>query len=169
MRKSENVPKSMQDKFDCLTKTTDDFCKLYLDDEYRQLVRYAIAALCRKRPSPLSRGRENTWASGIVHAIGTANFLFDDTQTPHCKPSDIYTYFGVASSTSSTKAKEIREMLEINSFSADWMLPSEMEESSTIWLIQVNGFVVDARDMPFEIQEEACTKGLITYVPDGKN
>jgi len=45
-----------------------------LTDEYGRLVRMAVAALCRKRPSPLLRGSEDCWAAGFIHAIGTANF-----------------------------------------------------------------------------------------------
>ncbi len=167
--KSETVPKSMQDKFNEITEETDAFCEKYLNDEYKQTIRYAVAALCRKRPSPLLRGRVNTWASGIVHAIGTANFLFDRSQTPHCQVSDIYTYFGIASSTSTNKSKEVRDLLKIRPLSADWMLPSKIEKNSLVWIIQVNGLFVDARDMPVVIQRIAYEKGLIPYVPDEAN
>jgi hypothetical protein len=34
------------------------------------------------------------------------------------------------------------------------------------WLITVNGFMVDTRSMPLEIQEEAYRKGLIPYIPE---
>ena len=33
------------------------------------------------------------------------------------------------------------------------------------WMIQVNGFVVDARRLKREVQEEAFRKGLIPYIP----
>ena len=33
------------------------------------------------------------------------------------------------------------------------------------WMIQVNGFLVDARFERREIQEEALRKGLISYIP----
>ena len=165
MSKSENVPKSMQDKFNSIKEVTDAFCEQYLNEEYKQLICYAVASLCRKRPSPLLRGRENTWAAGIVHAIGSANFLFDKTQTPHCKAPDIYSYFGIASSTGANKSKEVRDLLKISYFSADWTLPSRMDQNSMIWMIEVNGFIVDVRHMSLEVQEIAYEKGLIPYVP----
>jgi hypothetical protein len=34
------------------------------------------------------------------------------------------------------------------------------------WMIQVNGFLVDARFLKREIQEEALRKGLISYIPE---
>ena len=33
-----------------------------------------------------------------------------------------------------------------------------------VWMIQVNGFMVDARSLKSEIQEEALRKGLIPYL-----
>ena len=34
-----------------------------------------------------------------------------------------------------------------------------------VWMVQVNGFVVDVRGMPIEVQQIAYQKGLIPYVP----
>jgi len=33
------------------------------------------------------------------------------------------------------------------------------------WMIQINGFLVDARFLKREIQEEALRQGLIPYIP----
>src|SRR5260370_18989847 len=68
MEKSDRMPDSMHSKFASITSKTDAFCQRYLNDEYRQLVRTAVAALCRKRPSPLLRGSEDFWAAGFIHA-----------------------------------------------------------------------------------------------------
>ena len=53
IKKSEKIPKKMQEKYDAIVTLTDEVCKEHLDDEYAQLARQATAALCRKRPSPL--------------------------------------------------------------------------------------------------------------------
>ncbi|SJM94893.1 DUF6398 domain-containing protein [Crenothrix polyspora] len=76
MAKSVRVPEQMQDKFNSIVVLTDTFCDQYLNDEYKEMVRLAVAALCRKRPSPLLKGKENTWAAAVVHALGMVNFLF---------------------------------------------------------------------------------------------
>ena len=75
MEKSDRIPDSMCSKFASISSKTDAFCQRYLNDEYRQLVRTAVAALCRKRPSPLLRGSEDFWAAGFIYAIGTANLF----------------------------------------------------------------------------------------------
>ncbi|MCY3017047.1 MAG: DUF6398 domain-containing protein [Planctomycetota bacterium] len=49
-----------------------------MNDEYADLCRKLTAKLGRKRPSPLVSGLPNTWASGIVRAIGWGNFLDED-------------------------------------------------------------------------------------------
>jgi hypothetical protein len=46
-----------------------------------------------------------------------------------------------------------------------WYRPSKMEDSPLAWMIMVNGFAVDVRQMPREVQEIAYEKGLIPYLP----
>jgi hypothetical protein len=58
--KSEKVPRALQAKFGEITAITDAFATEHLNDECRQLIRYAVAALCRKRPSPVATGKANT-------------------------------------------------------------------------------------------------------------
>ena len=72
---SENVPKAMVDAFVAVTALTDAFCRERLDEEYAQMMRFAAAALARKRPSPLASGTAATWVAGIAHAVGSINFL----------------------------------------------------------------------------------------------
>src|SRR5690606_12322807 len=105
------------------------------------------------------------WACSIVYAIGQANFLFDRSQTPHASPSDICNWFNISKSTAGNKAKLIRTMLKMDYYNYQWKLPSKMEDSSFVWMISVDGYIVDARHLPVEIQQQAYDKGLIPYVP----
>ncbi len=168
LKKSENVPKSMQEKYLTIVEITDSFAQEHLNEEYAQLIRYAVAALCRKRPSPLVTGKPSTWACGITHAIGTVNFLFDKSQTPHIRTGDLYKKFGVAESTGQGKSKAVREMLRMHPFDFNWSLPSRADSNSIAWMVTVNGMIVDIRHMPREVQEIAFEKGLIPYIPDDR-
>jgi len=161
----ERVPAAMQAKVESLMERIDAFCTSRLNNEYRQLIHAAVCALARKRPSPLLTGREPSWAAGVVHAIGMANFLFDKSQTPHCKAPEIYSYFGVSNQTGQAHSKKVRDLLKIGMFDAKWTLPSQLDNSPIAWMLEVNGFILDIRTMPLEIQVEACAKGLIPYVP----
>jgi hypothetical protein len=164
--KSETVPETMRAKFEEITRCMDDFCKNYLHDEYAQECRYLAAALCRKRPSPLASGKINTWACGVVHALGMVNFLFDPSQTPHMKATEIYQAFGVSQSTGQAKSKQIRDLMHMHQMDPSWCLPSRLDTNPLVWMISVNGFLIDARHAPRVIQEEAFYKGLIPYLPE---
>lgn len=165
MTKSERVPAALREKFDTIAQATDAFCDQHLNNEYKQLIRLALAAMSRKQPSPLLTGKANSWAAGAVHALGVANFLFDPSQTPHCKATDIWAHFGLGASTGGAHSKKIRDALNIGQMDPNWCLPSRMDKNPLIWMLKVNGFIVDIRHMPIEAQEVAFAKGLIPYVP----
>jgi len=165
MTPSPRVPAALQEKFNAIALTTDAFCDRHLSDEYKQLIRLVLAALCRKRPSPLLKGHASSWAAGAVHALGMINFLFDDTQTPHCKATDIWAHFGLASSTGQAHSKKIRDALDMGQMDPHWCLPSRMDANPMVWMLEVNGYMVDVRHMPLEVQDIAFAKGLIPYVP----
>lgn len=56
--------------------------------------------------------------------------------------------------------------MNMNRLDPDWCLPSMIDRNPMAWFIMVNGLIVDARQMPREIQEVAYKKGLIPYIPD---
>lgn len=165
---SETVPKAMAAKFHSIVELTDQFAKQHLNDEYAQLIRQATAALCRKRPSPLEKGQARTWACGITHAVGMVNFLFDSSQTPHISAKALYSWFGVAESTGQGKSKTVRDALKMRQFDPDWCLPSRVEDNPLIWMLSVNGLLMDIRRAPLGAQIEAYAKGLIPYIPGHK-
>jgi hypothetical protein len=166
--KSEKVPKDMQVIYDKIVALTDEFGGHHLNDEYTLLARYAIAALCRKRPSPLISGSPNTWACGIVYALGFVNFLFDKSQTPYMNATDLCKSFGVSKSTGAAKAKVVRDTLGMVQLDPNWCLPSKMDDNPMAWIVIVNGMPVDARHLPRELQEVAYKKGIIPYIPADK-
>jgi hypothetical protein len=166
---STRVPAALQEKFAAITQATDAFCDLRLNDEYKQMIRLAAAALSRKRPSPLLKGTEAAWAAGLVHAVGMANFLFDATQTPHCKATDIQAHFGVSASNCSSRSRETRDALDMGQLAPEWTLPSRLDQNPLVWMLEVNGVIVDARNLPLEVQKIACARGLIPYVPGQKD
>lgn len=165
IKKTENVPKDMQNTFNMVVKFTDEFSKQHLNSEYAQLARYVTAALCRKRQSPLMNGYANIWACGIVYALGYVNFLFDKSQIPYINATDLCNYFSVGKSTASTKSKLVRDALKMIPLDPNWCLPSKMDDNPLAWTIIYNGFSVDVRCLPRNIQELAYKKGIIPYMP----
>ena len=163
--KNMAVPKNMQLKYDEIAEMIVAFCDEKLDDSYKKICLRLLEKLCRKRPSPLLGGRARTWAAGIVYAIGTNNFIFDKSQEIHMTSDEIASGFGIAASTAGNKAAEIRKMFKIDYFNAEWLLPKLIEKNPAIWMIEVNGYLVDIRNMPLEVQRMAFEKGIIPYVP----
>ena len=162
---TQQIPKAMAEKFAAITSLTDAFCEKMLNEEYRQMIQAVVGALARKRPSPLLRGMEKVWAAAAVHAVGRINFLDDPSQKPHCKSRVIYEFFGIAESTGQNKSKEIREALKMDIFSPKWTLPSRLADNPMVWMLQVNGILVDIRRAPVELQRMAFEKGLIPFIP----
>jgi len=166
VKKSETIPKGMEEKYRKIIQLTDSFAEDNLNKEYAQFIRYAVAALCRKRPSPLEKGRESSWACGITHAIGSVNFVFDKSQSPWITAKELYKKFGVGESTGQSKSRVVRDLLKIHQFDPNWTLPSRLDDSPMSWMLSVNGIMVDIRTMPREVQELALEKGLIAYIPE---
>jgi len=122
---SQHVPKDMQGRFDEITKLTDAFCQTSLNDEYGQLCRELTATLCRKRPSPLVRGK----ARESLLSLG--------------RPAELCRFR-----------------------SLNGGIYTMVDKNPLIWMLEVNGFIIDVRHAPREIQEEAFRQSLIPYIPD---
>ena len=163
--KSLKVPEAMREKFDEIVTINDTFCKQYLNEEYAELAREMAATLARKRPSPLVTGQAKSWAAGIIYTLGQVNFLFDKSQSPHMRADELCKRIGVSQQTASGRAKKIRDMLDIFQMHPDWTLPSLVDDNPLIWILSVNGYMVDIRGMPREVQVIAFEKGLIPYIP----
>ena len=143
----------------------DLFCEEHLNEEYAILCRKLAEKLARKRPSPLLQGSPNAWASGIVRAVGDVNFLHDKSQTPYMRSTDIDHYLGTSPSSGAAKLAAIRKIFKMHQLDPNWSLPSRLDDNPMVWMLQVNGFMVDVRQAPREVQEIAFNKGLIPYIP----
>src|SRR5207248_11296674 len=97
-REAFSVPKQMQHVYNAVKELTDKFGAEHLNKECAALARKLTAALCRKRPSPLLSGKPESWASGVMYALGRINFLFDPSQTPHMRADELSKIFGVSKS-----------------------------------------------------------------------
>ena len=157
--------KALAEQFAAITALTDDFCAQHLNDEYRQVIHSLVGTLARKRPSPLLKGKESIWAAAVVHTIGRINFLDDPAQTPHCKRTVIFEFFGVVESTGQTKSREIQKLLDVGPLSPEWTVPSRLADNPIVWMLEVDGLMMDMRHAPVELQRAAFEQGLIPFVP----
>jgi hypothetical protein len=149
---------------DQICELTNAFCQEHLNEEYRELCEDMIATLL-DIDFPLEKGRPAGWASGIVHAVGWVNFLQDPNQQPHMTSVQVAAGFGVSQQTMTAKSKIIRDDLDLIQLDPDWCLPAKLKDNPLVWTIDVNGFLMDARYAPRQVQEEAYRLGLIPYIP----
>jgi hypothetical protein len=84
MKNSElrKVPEIVSKPFQDICTILINICADKLNTEYQTLSIELAAKLARKRPSPLLSGKSSAWAAGVIHALGTVNFLFDKSQSP---------------------------------------------------------------------------------------
>lgn len=162
---SKPVPQKMLATYESILALTDAFCRNHLDDDYRNLAQRMAATLCRMRTSPVSSGQPRTWACAIVYVLGQINFLSDRSTTPYMTMADLCTAFGVGQSTASAKARVISQALKTHQLDPKWLLRSLLAENPLVWMAEVNGILVDLRQMPREVQEIAFDKGMIPYIP----
>lgn len=156
----------MKATYGTIVALTDKVCSDHLDDEYRELAQFMVAALCRKRNSPVSTGQPRTWACAIVYTLGQINFLSDPSMKPHMTTADLCAAFGVGQSTASAKARIIFATLRTHRLDARWSLQRLLDTNPLVWMAEINGIIVDLRQMPREIQEIAFQRGMIPYIHD---
>ena len=138
---------------------------LRIPESHRHDVEQIFKLTDPKRPSPLARGDLRIWAAAAIYAVGSVNFLFDRTQRPHLTGDDLSALTGVPKSTLANKAKVIRDVLRIGQLEPEFCRRALLESNPMAWMISVDGFIVDARTMPPEVQEEARRRGLIPALP----
>lgn len=155
------VPAGLRPRVSEILAVTDEVCGAHLDGEYGRLCRVLVARLARKRPSPLARGDTRIWAAGAIYTVGRVNFLFDRSQQPHLSADQLADHAGVVKTTMANKAALINKALDLRVYEPDLTRRAMLEQHPVAWIVQVNGFIVDARTLPPEIQNEARERGLI--------
>lgn len=72
---------------------------------------------------------------------------------------------GVKKTTMANKGRMIRDLIGLDHFDADYMRRDLVAGSSLVWMLEVDGLIVDSRQLPIDLQMEAHRRGLIPYVP----
>jgi hypothetical protein len=161
MAENLRIPIAMQETTGEVIAFTDQVCSEHLNAEYARLARRLVARLARKRPSPLMRGDTRIWAAGVLYVLAQVNFLFDRSQTPHMSSAELATAINVKPTTMANKAAMINRMLDIGIYEPELTRVTMLERHPMAWIVQVNGLLVDARQLPEELQDEARQRGLI--------
>lgn len=155
------IPEAVRSARDRIVVLTSGFCRQHLDDEFAVLCREMANVLARERPSPIVRGKPESWACGIVRAVGFVNFMNSDRSMPfYMPPGDVSKAFGVSEGTAASKSLEIRNLLDINRFSPEWTLPSMLDRNPLARLANYGGPSADVRSLPEEVLDMLAGLGL---------
>lgn len=165
MPTSGDLPAKNREVFAGLTELTDAFCDRHLNDEYKQLCREMALILCDNEPN-IHKGKPSGWAAGIVSALGFVNFLSDPETKPCMRADDVALGFGISPATMHARSRVIREGFNLMQLHPAWCLPSLLDRNPLVWMVELNGLMVDMRSMPRKVQEAAYRQGLIPYVPN---
>jgi hypothetical protein len=129
------------------------FCTETLNEEYYELCEQVLNKLGRKKTNVIFlTGQLNIWAAAVVHAVGSINFLFDKSQTPHTTVADIHTFFGTKTSTVANKSKEIRDLLKMRQFGNEFVTKNNAASNPFNNMVMVNGFIVSVNALPEDMQ-----------------
>lgn len=146
-----------------LLEMTNTFCTQQLNEDYRQLCEKLIRKLGRKKVIPFQKGKPEVWASAVVYALGSINFLFDKSSEPYMETKQICEYFGTNNSTVSKKASDIKKMFKMSHFNPEFSTQKMAAENPLNNMVVVDGFIVPLDTLPAELQQqvkEARASGL---------
>jgi hypothetical protein len=162
----DDIPESLLPRFDEISRLLGQFCMKYDSVEFALLCMDMNISICVHFPEVISKGKPESWACGIVHALGMVNFLSDPSFEPYIKSSEMYPFFGISQATMQSKSKQIRNLFGTFQMDPMWSLPVLLLQNPMLWMVPMNGTLVDIRDEPPEIQQEALEMGLIPIGPD---
>lgn len=158
------IPAEFRERYVELIEIVDQFCETYLNDEYREAC-YRLAAEMCIEDSPIRSGKAKSWAAGLIWAVGRVNFLSDPSFEPTMTQKEFAQAIGVSPATISAKSGGIMDSLELMPLDPRYTIDSRLADNPMVWMIEVNGMIVDLRHVPREIQEAAFEQGIIPYIP----
>jgi hypothetical protein len=158
------VPAKLRPRLREIVSLTDAFCQAHLDDEFRDLCRKLAVAACREGV-PVTSGKAASWAAGVVGSVGFINFLGDPSQPHSMTLDEMARKIGVSPATLHAKAKVIRDALDLRRMDPRFSTRDMVDHNPLVWILKVNGLLMDIREAPREAQEVAFRKGLIPYIP----
>ena len=162
------IPMPFRERYADIIEIIDEFCAAHLNDEYREVSHRLAADVCQDG-SPVLKGKARSWAAGTLWAIARVNFLSDPASEPSMTQTEFARAIGVSAATISTKCRTIWNGLDLMPLDPDYTVASQIDGNPLIWMLEVDGVIIDLRAAPRELQAEAFEQGLIPYIPADRN
>ena len=164
-RKAKGIPVELKPQVEQILELLETVCTEPLGADFVAPCRDMATDLAHLRQSPLKTGRASSWACAIAYTVGDLNFLFDPSRRPKWRGADVCALFGVSQSATSPKSTQIRRALGLGPMDPRYWVPRLTPDNPFVWILSVNGLLMDIRQAPLAAQQEAYRKGLIPYVP----
>ena len=158
------IPMPFRERYAELIEIIDEFCAAHLNDEYKDVCQRLAADLCQDG-SPILKGKASSWAAGTLWAIARVNFLSDPASEPSMTQTEFAQAIGVSVATFSTKCRTIWNGLDVVQLDPDYTVASQLDRNPMVWMVEVDGFIMDLRSASREVQVKAYEKDLIPYIP----
>ena len=158
------IPMPFRERYADIIEIIDEFCAAHLNDEYREVSHRLAADVCQDG-SPVLKGKARSWAAGTLWAIARVNFLSDPASEPSMTQTEFARAIGVSAATISTKCRTIWNGLDLMPLDPDYTVASQLDKNPMVWMVEVDGFIMDLRSASREVQVKAYEQGLIPYIP----
>ncbi|WP_244835288.1 DUF6398 domain-containing protein [Clostridium sp. BJN0001] len=131
----QKLSKAVDDKYEDISNKLSDFSDKFLTSDYKSLLIRSLKLIYENNKENLMKGKSESWACGLVHALGTINGLFDSKNDISLKVSDLYKAFNISSSTGLNKSKDVRKLLSLDENSDKWKISKNMQNEQFRFLV----------------------------------
>jgi len=145
---------NIKQKQEQLLNLVTGFCSQKLNEEYIRLADKLIDELASADPVPFLKGKLEIWAAAIIHALGSINWMFDRGNKYYTPAADINEFFGTNGSSTSNKARLIRDMLDIEQGDPDFSTQDTKDNDPLAKFVLLDGIVVPITMLPVALQEQ---------------
>ncbi len=137
-----------------ILKMIEDFCAQKLNEEYLGLADRVIKELAQIEPVPFMRGKPEIWAAGVIHALGSVNWMFDRSNKCHTPAADINAFFGTNGSTTSQKATLIKDMLDMHHGDREFSTQDSIDNDPFAQFVMLDNMIVPMSMLSEELQQQ---------------
>lgn len=148
----------------------EEVCKENLNEEYLFLAESLCKKISELEEVNFNKSKANSWACGIVHALGLKNGLFTNKSEVSIKAGELYKLFNVSSSTGLSKSKEIRELIDLED--NKWLITNNKINSSDNLNTDKKDVVceeVEKEKIEIETLDEVCVSKVEAEIVEDKD
>ena len=156
------IPAHIKNNFLNIAEMVDLFCNKNLNDEYYNLA----LKLTKENPSNLIDCDIKTLAAAIINTIAKTH----ESEMLQVSSKNLASWFQTTQTDIDKKTNSICKILNLQFIDQDQSTKSKVSNDYDIddrmmWSIAINGFTIDIRNAPLDLQVDAYEHGLIPYIP----